>query len=485
MLLLIFALLLIGSWSPMPQVIAEPRALSITVTFWPRNICGISGTVVPVGLAVSGEPDSQFEVSAWLYNEGQLGHVWSEPDGAWRWAHYRSITLDGNGSWSGQRYIQFKRAADLTAPYYLKAKVRNTTTSVEVKQEDWDLNDPASCLRVQGHVGNGSAPYAGQLIQMRNDSATVVAANLTSPTPWDSQDPAGHFQLMAQAGNHTLEVLDTNGTVLLSHRFDLEREALELELGWQATGDPDPSDRPLPANLSGRQLRITELAPDTYQPGDPDEYLALHNPTEEAVNLTGWSLTEDSATAHFPAHTWIGPDVTLRIALDGSAYANAWGQPPDLEMSPSTWRDGSDTPLSLMDGSPLRLSNSGEVVELLDPTNVPIDTVVYGEVTYYGQGWSWPPLEAPGTGRVLVRWSGKDTNSSIDWEDPWRVLKIGYSRWPIVTRPFQAGRPFVSPDSSYAALTGLIDDAASSLALNRYAVRSESQTSGVGDNLDA
>ncbi len=465
---MVLGLVLTGSWSLSHQAQAESTALTITVTFWPDRTCGSPGAVVPVGLNVSGPPDSHHEVSAWLYNDGQLGLVWSDIDRAWRWAHYLPITLDGNGSWEGLRHLRLKSEPNLEDPYYLKAKVRNDTTSVEVKVEDWVLDDPDNCLRVEGHAGNGSAPHAGHLIRLRNESGAVVAANVTGPPPWDSGASNGSFAMLAPAGNHTLEVLDPDGTVVLDHELQLDRDLLDLELGWQATGDPDPPDGPGPANLSGRRLLITELAADTYLSGDPDEYLALHNPTQVTVDLTGWSLAEDSATAYFPDDTLIGPGATLRVALDGSAYARGWGEPPDMEMTASDVLSGDGTPLPLLAGSPLRLSNTREVVELLDPTGAAIDTVVYGDATYFGDGWTWPPREAPGTGRVLVRWSGEDTNSSADWEDPWRTLKVGYSRWPVSTHPFDGGTTFVSPDSSYAALTELIDGAAASLDVNLY-----------------
>ena len=472
---LLMTLVLAASWSvtlPAGPAAAEPTALTIEVTLWPGSLCGNAGTVVPVGLNLSGRPDTEYEVSAWLYNGGQLGLVWSATDEAWRWAHYQPLTTDGQGAWEGLRFLRLKREADGEAPYYLKAKVRNDTTGVEVKLDSWELLDPAGCHRLTGHAGNGSAPHSGRLVQLRNATGAIIATNLTGPVPWDDGSGPGRFSLEAPTGEHTLEVLAPNGTVLLSRDLMVEGDTLDLELGWRATNDTTPADGPEPANHSGRQLIIVELAPDTRQSGDPDEYLAVYNPTGVGVNLTGWALAEDSATAFFPADTRIGPGATLRVALNGSAYHLAWGEPPDLEMIASDWRDPVGDPvgdpLPLMDGSPLRLSNTKEVVELRDPAETAIDTVVYGETSYYGDGWSWPPLATPGTGNVLTRWSGQDTNSSADWEGSWRSLKVGQSRWPATTNEFASGTAFVSPDTSYSALTGLIDGARTSLEVNLY-----------------
>jgi len=471
---LILALLLPGSLVTSGTNGEDDTALGVAVTFWPEILCAGPGTVVPVGLRVDGRANTDYEVSAWLYNARQLANVWSTADSAWKWAHYLSVTTNETGVWEGYRYLQLKREADLDDPYYLKAKVRNGSTSVEVKLVDWALLEPGTCAGLTGHVGNGSDPFDGYLVELHNATGVLTTANLSGVNPWSSHNMQGWFSLTAPPDNYTLRVIDAAQTVVLSHEISLNMTGLDLSLGWQWHDDPDPPDPqdPEPAGPAGKLMTIVEVAPDTYLSGDPDEYIALYNPSDRMVDLSGWALADNAARAIFPYATAIAPGQTLRIALNGSAYFKAWGTPPDLEQITGPYRDSVGLPLPTMGGERIRLANSGDVVELRDATGQAIDTVVYGEVSYYDTGWEWPFLEAPSKGQVLVRWSGEDTNSSADWEGRWQSLKIGFSRWPATTHPFDGGTSFVSPDSSFATLIHLIDNTDISLDVNLYLLTS-------------
>ncbi|MEM1056985.1 MAG: CotH kinase family protein [Bacteroidota bacterium] len=97
--------------------------------------------------------------------------------------------------------------------------------------------------------------------------------------------------------------------------------------------------------------------------GEYSDWVELHNPTAETVDLSGYHLTDDLDE---PTR-WRFPDGTL-LAPGGYLLV---------------WTDGQETPAPewIALHAPFRLSAGGEQIGLFSPTGVAVDTLTYGEQT--------------------------------------------------------------------------------------------------------
>jgi hypothetical protein len=147
------------------------------------------------------------------------------------------------------------------------------------------------------------------------------------------------------------------------------------------------------------------------------EWIEVYNPTDEAVNVSGWLIgdavhaTDYERMYAFPPGTVIGPQGTLVIARQATAYAAMGyaGKPlPDLElenthavrdMIRSAWGTGD-----------FGLGNQGDEAILTDGSHRVVDVVVYGTGSYPGVR-SIESLEGVYNGDSLERYpADRDTD---------------------------------------------------------------------------
>jgi len=224
-----------------------------------------------------------------------------------------------------------------------------------------------------------------------------------------------------------------------------------------------------------RKLIIGELYYHTY-PNIKNEFVALYNPTNDSINLTGWYLTHRPAKQQgsqpkliFPKDTYLPSKTWLHITQNASDYLWQTGETADFEYAV----DADESIPQMNVTKTVTLSNTGGEVALKDWYNHTIDLVVYGNSLYTGEGWNGPSILSSGRGVILKRntdWSGTpiDTNTSRDWENA-RRYQIGQSMFPY-TRLSCYGEitTFVSPDCSYDALVNEIRNAQQSIYFNIY-----------------
>jgi len=117
------------------------------------------------------------------------------------------------------------------------------------------------------------------------------------------------------------------------------------------------------ATASADGARVVEVYPDTYEPNDAGEYVAVEF---KGANTTGWTLGDGEDEAALPNST-----------LDGTVYFADEGTPEDRR----------DRFLGL------RLANSGEAIVLRNASDEVVDEVRYGDESD----------AQPGEGEIVVR----------------------------------------------------------------------------------
>jgi phosphatidylserine/phosphatidylglycerophosphate/cardiolipin synthase-like enzyme len=268
---------------------------------------------------------------------------------------------------------------------------------------------------------------------------------------------------------------------------------------------------PSPPNASERAILITEIYPDTYLPWDPDEYIAITNPTNDTVDISGWVITDkltkytgSEGNIFFPVGTFLTPRSTIYLTRNASAFYREYNFLPDFEYIENSRIDVPQ--MELIDSSTgqtrgIQLANKGDEVVLGDEYlySAPnsnedhiIDMVIYGNSTFISDriNISKPFTAAPWYGRAVYNTTeGEifkrnkherqgneqfgdfkfiDTNSVSDWESP-RVYHPGQSEFWFDTIEYTGSvKVFSSPDSSYGTIVTELDAAHEAIYLSIY-----------------
>ncbi|MCK4732233.1 MAG: lamin tail domain-containing protein, partial [Methanophagales archaeon] len=247
--------------------------------------------------------------------------------------------------------------------------------------------------------------------------------------------------------------------------------------------DPDVSGMTLALKNDGDILSlmdgnviIVEVYPDTYIPGDTaGEFVRIHNPTENSINLGGWQITDREGVITFPVWASIGAGASLYLAYNASIFYDDMLQKADFKYGA---KDSGPTPDMDKEkwGRGFKLSDKGDEVILKNDGDEIIDVVIYGNSDYTGVGcgWNGNSVKGMGEGIILERdrneTTGKyeDTDSAADWDD-YRIYVVGQSHFPYVTFSFNGTvTVFTSPDSSFRELANAIENAEESIYVNLY-----------------
>jgi hypothetical protein len=166
---------------------------------------------------------------------------------------------------------------------------------------------------------------------------------------------------------------------------------------------------------------ISEIWYDPPGPDDLDEFIELANPTGVPVDLTGWTISDAvnpddfEDLRIFPPGTVIGPQQTLVIAFQATAFEARFGRKPDFEI----WASDPLVPVLEKDpryGHPnalLRLGNQGDEVILRRPDLSVVDVVTYG--TGHWPGVVPAPLVPFGASLERYPWWRDTDDGSADF----------------------------------------------------------------------
>lgn len=218
-------------------------------------------------------------------------------------------------------------------------------------------------------------------------------------------------------------------------------------------------------------VMITEVYYDTNLSYEPEEYLAITNPTTGAINISNWAISNGSNEVSFPTGTSIAVGQTLYVAKTASSFKSEM-----VTITPAfEYGSNSDpaVPQMVVPGTVPVFANAGDEVLLKNGTTV-IDAVAYGGSSYSDTGWTGTKVPTVSEGVLMVRDRTEsnnlleETDSAADW-DGLRVYQAGQSRFDIPTFTFNGQvTAYISPDNSYNTITDLLNNATTSIDLNLY-----------------
>ena len=265
--------------------------------------------------------------------------------------------------------------------------------------------------------------------------------------------PSVSWDTKGFAGNHTIiALIDMNDGNISNNRINTSIRIFDTTPGH-----------------AEKKVIITEVYYHAY-PNKNDEYICIHNPSSEEINLYGWYLTKDpwkradkQTKIVFP-NMFMKKNQTICVTQNASSLYQEDGKNADFE-----YYNCSAVPDMERHGS-FVMPNDGGVVCLKDAYNHTIDTVVYGNENF-SEGWRGGAVKPLGQGEIMKRkCNGKfiDTNSSKDWEYN-RTYRIGQSDFLPFRLSFKGNvTAFSSPDSSFDTVSSELEKASTSVYLNIY-----------------
>jgi len=144
-------------------------------------------------------------------------------------------------------------------------------------------------------------------------------------------------------------------------------------------------------NTGVNHILISEVMYDVPGSDAKGEWIELYNPTTASVDLSGWSLADNSRSFSLPSGTIIQAGDYLVVARDTTGFFNLYGFNPDVS------------------GLTLALSNSGDEVSLHNSTGSTVDYVAWEQ---YTTGWDI----TASTGQTIARSTlNSDTDTVTDW----------------------------------------------------------------------
>ena len=146
---------------------------------------------------------------------------------------------------------------------------------------------------------------------------------------------------------------------------------------WAALRGPARAQGQAPAD--GAQVLIAAVLYDGYQLNDADEAVQLVNVGAAPVDLTGWRLDDDVASASyavFPGGT-LQPGQRIWVAWKAMSFTLSFGFPPDYEVVDT------DPDVANLTGSWPGYANGGDEVVLRDGADQVVDLVIYKACLLY------------------------------------------------------------------------------------------------------
>lgn len=246
-----------------------------------------------------------------------------------------------------------------------------------------------------------------------------------------------------------------------------------------------PSGAQVTLAAANGHVLIAEVYANTNLPLEPEEYVALHNPTAAAIDLSGWQLSNGTAARAFSAKAALAPGKTIYVTKTAARFTEQLGFKPDYEYGGNS--DNAVPDLDNVTAPTMNLGDKGGMVMLKDSQGRVVDVMVYGTGKAPEQGWSGSTVPAAGRGEVMFRSRDEatmtatsrgefaaDTDTAADWiwGDNWRTgrtLAAGQSFLPYPSFTFTGNiTAYSMPDSAYSVLSALVDSASTAIDLNVY-----------------
>lgn len=363
----------VSSYTPTPENTETPTSTN-TPTATDTPTCTSTASPTPSATPPRTYPPQAVRITevAWAGTRASAYDEWIElrnPGPAaidlsgWTLSDQGDINIALTGTIASHGYFLLERTDDSTIADISASQIY--TGSLSNRGESLLLRDPSGTLIDSANASGGAWP-AG------NASSRASMQRLGS-----SDKPGNWYTFPGSGGNgHDAAGYPIQGTP--------RRPTSYLESTPTPTGSPSPTATTSPISYPPQSVVINELAWSGTLASASDEWIELHNPGDDAIDLAGWSLSD-------------GNDIHL--SLVGSIPSHGFFL---LErMDDSTIADRAAN--QIYSGA---LSNSGETLWLRDPSGTIIDTANAGGGPWpAGDSASRASMERSGTSDLPHNWA--------------------------------------------------------------------------------
>ncbi|MEC7253775.1 MAG: lamin tail domain-containing protein [Candidatus Thermoplasmatota archaeon] len=249
-----------------------------------------------------------------------------------------------------------------------------------------------------------------------------------------------------------------------------------IEFMWPTPGSPEP-DASMMASID--DIKFSSIMWDGVSSISTEmEFFELTNIGTESAILNGWKLKRIASDG-----SSFESDIT-NLQLDAGSSVKLSNDVAALEL----FEDGNIIDMGIAMENPIFLLDSGMALQLIHPTGVIADTIVYKNGPVDSEGWSGVSLSEPVSGidnLILYRGDGcgllTDTNQSVDWHQRWGRLGAsdfcqdsGFDDATKIT-------PLIAPEHGLMDIINWIDGAQTSLHVHLYILQSSEITQALID----
>lgn len=186
-----------------------------------------------------------------------------------------------------------------------------------------------------------------------------------------------------------------------------------------ATSSASPTITPTPTATAVLSLLISEVLYDAA--AEPDgEWVEVYNAGSVAVSLEAIKIGDEETQGNsegmlkFPTGAEIAPDQLIVLAREGKVFSDTYGVQPDYEIVDTLANIPDMVAYSAWGSANMQLSNTGDEILLLGPTDELLDSVSWGT-----SAWAFDPaaIDVP-EGHSLERFPfTQDSDTAADWRD--------------------------------------------------------------------
>ena len=249
-----------------------------------------------------------------------------------------------------------------------------------------------------------------------------------------------------------------------------------IEFMWPTPGSPEP-DASVMASID--DIKFSSIMWDGISSISTEmEFFELTNIGTESAILNGWKVKRIASDG-----TSFESDIT-NLQIDAGSSIKLSNDVSALEL----FEDGNIIDMGIAMDNPIFLLDSGMALQLIHPTGVIADTIVYKNGPVDSEGWNGVSLSEPVNGidnLILYRGDGcglmTDTNQSVDWHQRWG--RLGASDFCADSSFDDATTitPLIAPEHGLMDILNWIGDAQTSLHVHMYIIQSSELTQALID----
>ncbi len=337
-----------------------------------------------------------------LYNPGTTVISLSN----WQLTDGGDVDITLNGTIAAGGYFLLERTDDNTVSNI--AAHQTYTGALSNSGESLTLRDLSGATIDTANADGGSWP--GGNSSSRASMERIDSSQSDSDSNWASNDGVNRNGLDASNDSIDGSPLSANSTTFTPTPTQTPTTTSSPTASPTSSVTASPSSTVTPISYPSRALVINEIAWAGTTASSSDEWIEIYNPASNALDLSGWVLTNSGDVEITLSGTIAAGGYFLLERTDDSAVANVAAD-------------------QIYTGN---LSNSGESLKLLDPSGGTIDTANVG-------GGGWPSGDSLSRAS-MERITANAADSASNWSTNNRVERNGtdVAGNPILGTPRQA-----------------------------------------------